>query len=188
MHILFFMFSAMHSAWAHCKRLIKKFSWYKSNEIWTGKRGSITLAKSYIRCIPGLQIWVRLQGREKGSQWEWDQRPLLASVSIGSSKKSITLHLCNLLLFIKHFHIPYLPPKMFLNVKACPYSQRQANTPEFQIYGRVEGVRRPATFPNKTKFCPLEWREGHPRGPFKTLPPPKFLLMLRISPSSIPSG
>ena len=148
-----------------------------SNQVWTGKKGSISLAKSYIRCIPVPQFWVRFLGREKGSQWEQDQRPLPAAGSLRSRKKSIPLHLCNLLLFIKCFHIPYLQKKYASKCKkACPYSQRQTNTPEFQISGRVGGSEEIGHASKQDKILPFRVKRRAPEGVLlkPSLPPDAY--------------
>lgn len=131
-----------------------------------GRESLVSLAKSYIICTIGLQIWARFLGGEKGSQWEWDQRPLPAAGSIGNSKKSITLHLCNLLLFIKHLHIPYLQKKKKKKLPSV------SNTWEGMGSGEAGHIFKLDRF----------WRLGVMRTlkvPFLSTHPPKFPLISR---------
>lgn len=139
-----------------------------------GRESLVSLAKSYIICTIGLQIWARFLGGEKGSQWEWDQRPLPAAGSIGNSKKSITLHLCNLLLFIKHLHIPYLQKKKKKAPKRFKYmggNGEWGGWPHFQV-GQI--------------LTP--WSNEDAQSPLFKHTPPQIPTDLKNSPSFIPSG
>lgn len=72
---------------------------------------------------------------------------------------------------------------MHLNVKRPLPTHKGKQIPELQMYGRVEGVGRLATFSNRSEFCPFGVTTRAAEGSFLSPPPSTFLQMLKISPS-----